>query len=124
MDPFMTNPSVLSVSSVASLGRFSLEDKVAVVTGAAGLLGMRHCHALAQAGAHVIAVDLAPGPCVELADELRQLYRHQAYGRGCDITDPASVGELRDAVRDWFGRVDVLVNNAALNEKVESPLAG
>ena len=103
---------------------FSLEGRVAVVTGAAGLLGQRHCRALAQAGADVVAVDVSPEPCAALAAELRERHGRQAFDFACDITDPASVARLRDAVQAWFGRLDVLVNNAALNDKVESPAAG
>jgi NAD(P)-dependent dehydrogenase (short-subunit alcohol dehydrogenase family) len=100
---------------------FSLKDRVAVVTGAAGLLGRRHSEALAAAGGHVVAVDLELEPCLELAAELRQRHGVDVYGYACDITDPAAVAALRETVLGWFGRVDVLVNNAALNEKVEAP---
>jgi NAD(P)-dependent dehydrogenase (short-subunit alcohol dehydrogenase family) len=88
---------------------------VAVVTGAAGLLGRRHCRALAAAGASVVATDLDAAACEEAAPE--------AMAFAADITHPESVAALRDAVLGRFGRIDVLVNNAALNEKVESPPA-
>lgn len=102
---------------------FSLAGKVAVVTGAVGLLGRRHCHALAAAGAHVVAVDLAAEMGTELALELEREHGVSAHAAVCDITDPASVKGLRDAVVSRFSRLDVLVNNAAVNEKVENPEA-
>jgi NAD(P)-dependent dehydrogenase (short-subunit alcohol dehydrogenase family) len=102
---------------------FSLAGRVAVVTGAAGLLGRRHCRALAAAGALVVATDLDAGACAAVAEELRGLGAAEALGWAADITRPESVGALRDAVVERCGRIDVLVNNAALNEKVESPLA-
>ena len=46
---------------------FSLENKVAIVTGAAGLLGQAHCAALAGAGANVVVADLNETLCTELA---------------------------------------------------------
>jgi NAD(P)-dependent dehydrogenase (short-subunit alcohol dehydrogenase family) len=98
---------------------FSLAGRVAVVTGAAGLLGVRHCRALAAAGAHVVASDLAAEPCAVLAAELAASGAPAALAVAADVTQPASVAALRDAVLARFGRLDVLVNNAAVNEKVE-----
>lgn len=105
-------------------GGFSLEGRVAVVTGAAGLLGRQHCHALARAGATVFATDLDAEGCRRLADALSETHGRDARGCAADITDPASVARLRDAVLDRCDGVDVLVNNAALNEKVEDPGTG
>ena len=105
---------------------FSLAGRVAVVTGAAGLLGRRHCAALAAAGAHVVATDLSAGAAAAVASSLFRPDADSdvdALGWACDITKPESVTGLRDVVLKRFGRLDVLVNNAALNEKVESPLA-
>jgi len=103
---------------------FSLEGRVAVVTGALGLLGRHHCAALARAGAAVVVTDVDPAACVALADELAAAHGRPAMGHAADITVPASVGGLRDAVLSGLGRVDVLVNNAAVNEKVEDPGTG
>lgn len=100
---------------------FALAGRVAVVTGALGLLGRQHCHALAEAGASVVGVDLDPELCAEFAQELPRLDGADHLGIGCDITDERSVESLRDAVRAHFGRVDVLVNNAAINDMFESP---
>ena len=101
-----------------------LEGRVAVVTGALGLLGRHHCHALARAGASLVVTDLDPAGCVGLADELAAAHGHPAIGHGADVTVSASVRGLRDTVLDRLGRVDVLVNNAAVNEKVEVPGTG
>jgi NAD(P)-dependent dehydrogenase (short-subunit alcohol dehydrogenase family) len=98
-----------------------LEGRVAVVTGALGLLGRRHAEALAAAGASVVVTDLDPGGCVRRADKLASIHGRPTLGHGADVTVKASVLALRDAVLARFGRVDVLVNDAALNEKLESP---
>jgi NAD(P)-dependent dehydrogenase (short-subunit alcohol dehydrogenase family) len=119
------------MASAGTLTSFSLAGRVAVVTGAAGLLGRRHCQALAAAGASVVATDLAAAACEEVARELAEAAPAApgsppapgAMAFAADITRPESVAALRDAVLGRFGRIDVLVNNAALNEKVESPLA-
>jgi len=97
---------------------FSLEGCVAVVTGALGLLGQEHCRCLAEAGAHVIAADLAEENCSELAESLST----RSLGRFLDVTDPDSVRALLDSVMKEFGHVDVLVNNAGVNDMVEDPL--
>jgi NAD(P)-dependent dehydrogenase (short-subunit alcohol dehydrogenase family) len=98
---------------------FALDGRVAVVTGAAGLLGREHGMALARAGAHVVVTDLAEGPCRDLASELSRESGREALGHPADVTDQGSVRTLADAVLARFGRLDVLVNNAAINDKVE-----
>jgi NAD(P)-dependent dehydrogenase (short-subunit alcohol dehydrogenase family) len=97
---------------------FSLDGRVAIVTGAVGLLGRAHCAALAGAGAHVVATDLSDQGSAALGQELSRT-GPPALGMAADVTDPASLGRLRNAVLARFGRIDVLVNNAALDEKVE-----
>ena len=94
-----------------------LAGRVAVVTGALGLLGREHCRALADAGARVVLTDLDGAACARVAGE----YGPDALGIGADITSEASVQALRDNVLEAAGRIDVLVNNAAINDKFEDP---
>lgn len=101
---------------------FSLKGKVAVVTGALGLLGKQHCYALAEAGANVVVTDLDDAASRAFAEELSGSYP-KAIGVGADITRPESVKALRDATLDAFGKIDVLVNNAAINDMFENPTA-
>ncbi len=100
---------------------FSLEEKVAVVTGALGLLGKHHCRALAGAGANVVAADLDGNSSEDFAREINETYCRDAMGFEADVRKPQSVRALRDAVLDRFGRIDVLVNNAAINDMFENP---
>lgn len=105
---------------------FALGGRVAVVTGAVGLLGRQHCRALAAAGATVVATDLDQAACAVLADDLNGGAAPSGEGRGqvlalaADITVPASVARLRDAILARTDRLDVLVNNAAINDRVTS----
>jgi NAD(P)-dependent dehydrogenase (short-subunit alcohol dehydrogenase family) len=99
---------------------FSLAGKTAVVTGACGLLGKYHCLALAEAGAQVVAMDLQEGLCKLQADQLGE--RHM--GVGVDVTDPRSLREALRHILERYGRIDVLVNNAAINDMFESPALG
>jgi NAD(P)-dependent dehydrogenase (short-subunit alcohol dehydrogenase family) len=100
---------------------FSLTGRVAVVTGALGLLGRQHCDALAGAGAHVLVVDLDDARCRAEADDLAQRHGRPMAGAGTDITRPEAVRRLRDEVVGRFGRLDILVNNAAINDMFENP---
>jgi NAD(P)-dependent dehydrogenase (short-subunit alcohol dehydrogenase family) len=96
---------------------FRLDGRVAVVTGALGLLGRQHCLALAGAGAHVAATDLDAERCATFAASLPT----PSIGVDLDVTDSQSVAEAVQSVMQTYGRVDVLVNNAAVNDKVEAP---
>ncbi len=86
-----------------------LTGQVALVTGGAGILGRHFCAALSGAGARVAVVDLVAAA----ADEVAAALGPDAAGFTCDVSDPASVKACVAAVMARFGRIDVLVNNAA-----------
>ena len=98
---------------------FSLKEKVAVVTGALGLIGKHHCHALADAGANVVVCDLNESECAKFASTLPSL----SLGISIDITSKKSVKDLKNKVISNYGKIDILVNNAAINDKFEDPLS-
>jgi NAD(P)-dependent dehydrogenase (short-subunit alcohol dehydrogenase family) len=90
---------------------FSLNGRVALVTGGAGLLGRRYCEALLQAGARVVIGDIDGGRAETLAAELDS---HDALGLELDVTSEASVSQVAQRAVQRFERLDILVNNAAL----------
>jgi NAD(P)-dependent dehydrogenase (short-subunit alcohol dehydrogenase family) len=96
---------------------FSLTEKVVVVTGALGLLGREHCAALAEAGARVVVTDLNADGLGALAERLRQNGASDALAIPADVTKPDDVDRVRDLALASFGRIDVLVNNAAIDDK-------
>lgn len=98
---------------------FSLKDKVAIVTGALGLIGKYHCKALANAGATVVAGDIDKKATEEFAHELG----HDSIGGLLDITDEVNVVNTRNHIMKKYGRIDILVNNAAINDMIENPQA-
>jgi NAD(P)-dependent dehydrogenase (short-subunit alcohol dehydrogenase family) len=98
---------------------FSLKGKTAIVTGACGLLGKQHCYALAEAGAKVIAADIDQTASQNLA----RLLGDGHMGVGLDVSSDVSVMEAKEAVMERYGKIDVLVNNAAINDMFENPTA-
>jgi 3-oxoacyl-[acyl-carrier protein] reductase len=96
-----------------------LRGAVALVTGGNGGLGQRICHALAQEGANVAVMyaqsrDQAEG----IARGLTASYQINAVAFACDITDGAAVERLVGDVTGRFGRLDILVNDAAYNKSI------
>src|SRR5262249_25121333 len=102
-----------------NLSLFSLAERVAIVTGGLGLLGREHCRALAEAGATVVVADLEEKNAAVFAQELSSEFGSPCLGSALDVVDPDSVARLRDLVLERFRRLDVLINNAGLNDRVE-----
>lgn len=100
---------------------FSLAERVAIITGGAGLLGVRHAEAVAAAGGIPVLADIRGADAEAVAAEISAAFGVPAIGAGCDITRAESVEALLEGVLTRFGRVDILVNNAANNPKVEAP---
>jgi NAD(P)-dependent dehydrogenase (short-subunit alcohol dehydrogenase family) len=103
---------------------FDLTDRVAIVTGGAGLLGYQHGAILAAAGAHVVLLDLRSANPQLRAQQLTAAHGPDCLGLAVDITSEASLLEARDAIIARFGRIDILINNAANNPKVEDQKPG
>jgi NAD(P)-dependent dehydrogenase (short-subunit alcohol dehydrogenase family) len=97
-----------------SQGIFDLSGRVALITGGAGLLGLSHARAIHGAGGIPILLDVAePDP-----SHLDQMQFDVTRLR-CDITSESDVTSTLATVMSQFGRVDILINNAANNPKVE-----
>lgn len=97
---------------------FNMTGKVAVVTGGPGLLGKEFCRTLAEAGASVVVVDINAAASEAVAESLRgQGYR--ALAAPTDVTNPESVNRMVADTLAEFGRLDVLVNSAALDPKFD-----
>ncbi|RPI71544.1 MAG: SDR family oxidoreductase [Ignavibacteriales bacterium] len=94
---------------------FSLKGKVAVVTGALGLLGKNHCKALSEAGANIVAVD------IQDSKKFARSLPTQSLCVECDITKIDSVKKLKNLIINKFEKIDILVNNAAINDMFENP---
>jgi NAD(P)-dependent dehydrogenase (short-subunit alcohol dehydrogenase family) len=98
---------------------FDLTGRVAVITGGTGLLGQQHAGAIASAGGIPVLADIR----LDSVDPLSTAFKQRFGGKACaiktDITDPESVKALLVEILGRYGRVDILINNAANNPKME-----
>ena len=88
-------------------------NKVALVTGAARGIGRAIALLLAREGANVVVVDIDQAAVQSLADEIEQMGR-EAIGARVDISESSEVERMVEAALSRFGRIDILVNNAAI----------
>ncbi len=93
------------------LERFRLDGKSSLVTGGGRGIGKSFCLALAEAGADVAVVDLDETSAKEAADEIRALGR-RSLGLKADVTKTEEVHSMVATVAEYFGRLDVAINNA------------
>ena len=94
-----------------------LDGKHALVTGAAQGMGLAHAWALANAGARVAITDLDDAACKAAANDLGG----HSLGLAMDVSDPESVDQGFSVLEAEFGRLDILVNNAAIMVQGEQP---
>ncbi|RAJ93123.1 NAD(P)-dependent dehydrogenase (short-subunit alcohol dehydrogenase family) [Larkinella arboricola] len=90
---------------------FSLTGKVAIVTGGAGFFGTPISLALAEAGAQVVIASRDGEKCRKFAETLQEKGL-LAEGMALDLEEETSIRQFVQAVKEQFGRIDVLVNNA------------
>ena len=98
--------------------KFSLKGKVALVTGGAGLLGKEFCKTLAEAGAEVYVADLNTQSASDCAKSLTE-QGFSAHGIQLDVTSAESVNEVIVKIVNTSGRLDILVNSAAMDPKFD-----
>jgi len=92
------------------------EGRVVIVTGGAQGIGRAYCERLAQEGASVVVADI-DGPRAEAAVEEMRRGELDALAVTADVSDTASTERLAQAAIDRFGRIDALVNNAAMYQR-------
>ncbi|HEY8615827.1 SDR family NAD(P)-dependent oxidoreductase [Phenylobacterium sp.] len=94
--------------------RLPLANKIALVTGASRGIGRAAALALAEAGAHVVAVALNPGGLEDLDDEIRRLTGQSATLVPMDLGQADGIDQLGYAIHQRFGRLDILVHAAGV----------
>jgi NAD(P)-dependent dehydrogenase (short-subunit alcohol dehydrogenase family)/predicted dehydrogenase len=103
------------VSLGARRDPFDLTGRVALVTGGTGLLGREYVDELARAGAALVVTDLDQARCDSLAETVHKATGADILAIAADLTREADIERLVEQVVGRFGRIDVLVNNAAMN---------
>lgn len=92
------------------------EGKVAIVTGSASPrgLGRAICERIAEEGGNIVLVDLNGAACEEGAKDITAKYGVKAIGMSCNVTKPAECDAVIAKVKETFGKLDFLVNNAGV----------
>jgi NAD(P)-dependent dehydrogenase (short-subunit alcohol dehydrogenase family) len=106
---------------MSSANLFDLTGRVAIITGGAGLLGEQHARIVAQAGGAPVLVDIDADRAKEKACKLASEFGVPASAIAADITGRSGVQDILRRTLDQHGRVDILINNAANNPRMEQP---
>jgi NAD(P)-dependent dehydrogenase (short-subunit alcohol dehydrogenase family) len=108
------------IASRRAIDLFDMTGRVVVITGGAGLLGVRHARAIASAGGIPVLVDVSGAAAEDQAGRIAREFGVDAWGAAADISRSEPVAALKAQVLARHGRVDALINNAANNPKMES----
>lgn len=103
--------------------RFDLRGRVAVITGGAGMLGVQHAEAIAEMGGIPVLLDVQGEHCREAAERIAEKFEVAALGIQIDISDKEALAHAADMILSRFQRVDILINNAAHNPRVEAGIS-
>jgi NAD(P)-dependent dehydrogenase (short-subunit alcohol dehydrogenase family) len=102
-----------------TLDLFRLDNRVAVITGGAGLLGRQHAEAIASVGGVPVLADIPAGRPEAVAAKLSEQWKARVVGFEVDITRQDEIERMEKVLTERLGGIDILINNAARNPKVE-----
>ena len=103
-----------------TIEKFRLDNRVAVITGGAGLLGVQHAEAIAEAGGIPVLWDINEELAVSEAERIQEIHKTSCIGMKVDITSLDSVRKGMSDVLSSLSCIDILINNAANDPKVKS----
>ena len=106
---------VLASPVVGAGGLFDLTGKVAVITGSSRGIGRAIAERMAQQGAKVVISSRKAGPCEEVANGINERQMGHAIAVPANISSKDDLQRLMDETRKAFGKIDILVCNAASN---------
>ena len=100
--------------------KFNLSNKAALITGAAGLLGVEHAGALLESGATVVLTDISHFALETARAELEQTFdAKKIITLAMDVTNPVEVRKVAEQLKKDGLHIDILINNAAIDPKVQ-----
>jgi NAD(P)-dependent dehydrogenase (short-subunit alcohol dehydrogenase family) len=106
------------------LERYLITDKVCIITGGAGLLGKKHAEAVLAGNGVAVLIDISDESLKKAKDELGKLYPdHEIECYKADITNEKELLNIREDLLIKYGHIDILINNAANNPKMEEKSA-
>ena len=104
------------------LDQFHIDGKVCVITGGAGLLGKKHAEAVIEAKGIPILLDINEKALENVSATLKNKYNLPFEVFKVDITKKIQIEKVRDKILSKYNRIDVLINNAANNPKMEGDM--
>jgi NAD(P)-dependent dehydrogenase (short-subunit alcohol dehydrogenase family) len=103
-----------------SINKFNLTGKVALITGAAGLLGVEHAEALLESGATVILTDIDESSLINVRNAIIDSHKkNRIFYNVMDVTSQKNIKDVASDLKSKGLSVDILVNNAAIDPKVQ-----
>ena len=102
-----------------SLERFDMSGKIVVITGGAGLLGREHAMAVAECGAIPVLLDIQEERLHATVVQIQAEFGIEPAAYPCDVADLKAVRDVNQKILARFQQVDVLINNAAHDVKVD-----
>ena len=91
-----------------------LKDKVVIVTGGGHGIGKAYCLGFAKSGSHVVVADIDKPAAEQVASQIAQQSTSESLAITVDVSDEQSTKALAAQILERFGRIDVLINNAAI----------
>ncbi len=100
--------------------KFMIRNELCVITGGAGLMGDSHARAVLYGGGIPVLIDVNEQKLKEEKERLKQTFADAGIETYvCDVTSREALEKVADGLIDKYGHIDVLINNAANNPKVE-----
>ena len=105
------------------LNKFKLTNKVAIITGGIGLLGIKHAEAIAEMGGTPILLDINDEKGGSVAAKIAKKYKTTCSYYNCDITNENAIEKVKDDIIKSHNKIDILINNAAIDPKVKTDIS-